>query len=312
MSGTVSSEPGDYVGAKTRALEASVIVPTRDRANLLEHTLNSLTSQDFPSDLYEIIVVDDGSHTPLEPVVDRVRQRRAVRILTARHDRPLGPNAARNTGVAAARSNLLCFVDDDIDAPAAWLANVVAGATRHPGTGCFAGPIRLRVEAPHAADGGIPGDTEVDLGEAEGPIDGCAAGANMIVRRAALDLAGPFDPDLPQYFEEVEWQHRLRSVGGTISYLPEAWLWHRRTREDLRFRRRVRRSFRRGCGEARHLVDQGASLMIARRLSGIPGLLLYSARTRTAHGVMAVVGQAGFLWWLVTHSDRRGETASRP
>jgi GT2 family glycosyltransferase len=292
-------------------LEASIIVPTRDRHELLAHTVRSLARQTFPSESYEIIVVDDGSRTPVGSVVELVRGECDVRIIGIRHAQKQGPNAARNAGIAAAVSDLLVFVDDDIEAPADWLSNVVAGAGRHPEAGCFAGRVRLRVESPGASDGGFIGDTELDLGDDERSVEACAAGANMIVRRTAIGLVGPFAPDLPQYFEEIEWQERLRQAGGTVYYLPAAWLWHRRTSDELRFRVRLRRSFKRGYGEARYLADMRAPLDVRRRLSGVPGLLLYSARTQTGHGVMAITGQAGFLWWLIRHPSRKRSTPAQ-
>ena len=53
-------------------LRASIVVPVRDRADLLMRALESLVAQDFPADDYEIIVCDDGSSEDIGTVVRRL------------------------------------------------------------------------------------------------------------------------------------------------------------------------------------------------------------------------------------------------
>src|SRR6266481_2828343 len=111
-----------------RMPEATVIVPTRNNHALLIDTVDSLVAQEVAHDRYEIVVVDDGSNPPIEP-------REGVRIV--RHEWPRGLNAARNSGARAARAELLCYVDDDIEAPPYWLGELIAGAGRHADAWCF-------------------------------------------------------------------------------------------------------------------------------------------------------------------------------
>src|SRR2546422_10200525 len=110
----------------------SVVVPTRNRAALLRHCLKSLIAQDFPSDHYEIIVIDDGSRDETTVVASEFA-RRLIEPRVRMVSRPaLGLNAARNRGIALARGELICLVDDDVDAPASWLSAMVGGVLRHP------------------------------------------------------------------------------------------------------------------------------------------------------------------------------------
>src|SRR3954454_24130693 len=78
---------------------ATVVVPTSKRAEYLEVTLRSLAEQDIDRP-YEVIAVDDGSHdrTPEVIALSGVR--------SIRHERPQGPNAGCNEGIAAAQSDL--------------------------------------------------------------------------------------------------------------------------------------------------------------------------------------------------------------
>lgn len=79
----------------------SVIIPTRDRNDLLAETMTSIEAQTHRH--FEIIVVDDASEVKAE----------ADGALIVRHLRPLGPGAARNTGLAHARGDYVFFLDDD-------------------------------------------------------------------------------------------------------------------------------------------------------------------------------------------------------
>jgi glycosyltransferase involved in cell wall biosynthesis len=92
-----------------------VIIPTHDRLELLREAIGSVRNQTV--DDVEIIVVDDGSDPPV--VVDDD-------IVLVRHDRPLGPPAARNAGVAKARGSAVTFLDDDD----LWLPNRLLLARR--------------------------------------------------------------------------------------------------------------------------------------------------------------------------------------
>lgn len=47
----------------------SIIVPAHNRPETLAKCLNALTSLSYPSDCFEVIVVDDDSALPIEPVV---------------------------------------------------------------------------------------------------------------------------------------------------------------------------------------------------------------------------------------------------
>ena len=88
-------------------MDASVVIPTRNRSRLLGETLASVLAQ-RDVDL-EVIVVDDASIDPVEATLRPADPR--VRVL--RHAAASGPNAARNTGAAAAAGRWIAFVDDD-------------------------------------------------------------------------------------------------------------------------------------------------------------------------------------------------------
>ncbi|MEW5795010.1 MAG: glycosyltransferase family A protein [Candidatus Zixiibacteriota bacterium] len=87
-------------------LTVSVIIPTYNRAHLIERALNSVFGQVQSGD--EIIVVDDDSVDNTRAVLERYRDRiRYVKISNG------GAGRARNRGIAEARSDLVAFLDSD-------------------------------------------------------------------------------------------------------------------------------------------------------------------------------------------------------
>lgn len=97
----------------------TVIVPTRNRPELLGSCLESLARQRYPAARFEVVVVDDGSPHPVTDVVLGYRERLRV----SAHRQPNGgPAAACNAGAGVARGTYLAFIDDDCEAAPDWLA----------------------------------------------------------------------------------------------------------------------------------------------------------------------------------------------
>lgn len=86
----------------------SVVIPTYNRASLLERSVRSVLHQTY-SEL-EVIVVDDGSDDDTERVIRNLDD---PRVTYKTHDRNRGAAAARNTGLEAAAGDLIAFQDSD-------------------------------------------------------------------------------------------------------------------------------------------------------------------------------------------------------
>lgn len=267
----------------------SVVVPTRDRADYLAVTLSSLVGQRLSAP-FEVIVVDDGSSDATAEVAGRAG------VTVARHPTPRGPNAARNTGIAAAAAPLIALVDDDVRAPAGWLAAHVAGADRHGWAEALGGPIRASLEgpAPRSCGREAPPITTLDLGDED-----CEArfvwSANMAVRRDALERIGGFDESVPIYGDEEEWLMRLHAAGGRVAYVAAAGLEHRRQGDDARLRALARSEYRRGRAARRSDRRKGASPRFRRELRDLVGAGWHTARRRCPQGLVMGAHSAGRL-----------------
>src|SRR3954451_3994312 len=170
---------------------ASIIFPTRGRSAYLAVALASVGPQAARHGAEVIVVEDDAARSQTRALAEA----HGARHLT--HGRPLGINHARNTGIAAAGSDLFVLLDDDVEAWPDWLASLLGAAAASPEHGAFGGPIRPRLEGTNPPGGGrepLP-VTALDLG----PADTDAAfvwGANMALRRSAVERIGTFDPAL--------------------------------------------------------------------------------------------------------------------
>lgn len=98
--------------------EFSVIIPSRDRAGQLRTCLAAIARIACAKDAFEVIVVDDGSRDPYEPVVAPFARAMYIRLLRRGGD---GPAQARNAGVHAARGRFVALIDDDCTPEPDWL-----------------------------------------------------------------------------------------------------------------------------------------------------------------------------------------------
>jgi glycosyltransferase involved in cell wall biosynthesis len=88
----------------------SVIIPTYNRKEWLRETINSLARQTYPSDRFEVIVVDDGSTDRTQEITAQALPF-ALRYFWQSNQ---GDAAARNLGARQSQADILVFLDDDI------------------------------------------------------------------------------------------------------------------------------------------------------------------------------------------------------
>ena len=138
----------------------------------------------------------------------------------------------------------------------------------------------------------------MDLGVEEGPV-GYAIGANMALRRAAIEKIGSFNELLSGAGDESEWELRLLAAGGRIVYLPDAWVWHRRTARDLQLWRLLRSQFRRGSQYAAFARVVGRPMCLHDELTVIPRFVAHAARRVCAGGLLLASSRVGRGWGLV-------------
>jgi mycofactocin glycosyltransferase len=246
--------PGDD-RSDDRIGDVTVVVPVKDRVASLTRLLGAL-----PVAL-PVVVVDDGS-TDASAIAEAARGFGARLV---RHDRSLGPAAARNTGLARVSTAFVAFVDSDVVPVPGWLT----GLRRHfadPGVGA-AGPRVLGMPTA-TADTWLcryeAARSSLDLGPSPAMVQphGRVAylpAAALMVRRAAA--SGGFDDTL-QVAEDVDFLWRMHGSGWRVRYDPRAVVRHQhRTRTGPWLRRKM-------------FYGTGAALLAERHGSAVAPLVL--------------------------------------
>ena len=128
------------------SIQISVILATRNRAPYLRKALQSLVGQTLSPDLFEIIVVDNGSQDDTNAVVDEFSPIANLRYI---YEPVAGCSRARNNGLRNAHGKYIAFLDDDAIACPEWLALYLqAFDTFGPGVGSIGGRVEIVWEAP--------------------------------------------------------------------------------------------------------------------------------------------------------------------
>jgi N-acetylglucosaminyl-diphospho-decaprenol L-rhamnosyltransferase len=159
----------------------------------------------------------------------------------------LGYGAAANRGVRATEAELVVIANPDIVWSAQALDTLVAAAARWPGAGALGplirntdGEIYPSARALPSLGRGIghalcgwwwPGNpwTAAYRNERGAPREGTVgwlSGSCVLLRRAAFDDVGGFDPGYFMYFEDVDLGERLGRAGWQNVYVPSAEVTH--------------------------------------------------------------------------------------
>ena len=269
---------------------ATVIIPTQRRAQYLDVALGSILPQAAAHGA-GVLVVDDGG----DAATQATAARHGAEVLVL--DPARGLNGARNAAAAHVDAELLVYVDDDVRVRPGWLAALLEAHEREPpDVGVLTGPIVARIED-HAyrtcGREGLP-ITFLDLGPADTDAPH-AWGANMTIRRSALDRIGPFDDALGLYGDEQEWQSRLLAAGGRMRYIADAALEHRRAGDDARLRSLARAAWFRGRASRRFDGVKGASPSLAAELRVLAGCIAHGPLRRCMNGPVLAAHSAGRL-----------------
>jgi GT2 family glycosyltransferase len=101
----------------------SIVIPTYSRPHQLVECLRSLGRLDYPRDLLEVVVVDDGGPALLDDLVTPFHAQFRLTLIRQENG---GPAAARNTGADRAQGEYLAFTDDDCVVEPGWLRALAA------------------------------------------------------------------------------------------------------------------------------------------------------------------------------------------
>ena len=215
-----------------RAAEVTVVIPVRDRHAELSRCLAGLAGE-----AYRVIVVDDCSADPA--AIARIAGSCGARVVR----RPVngGPGAARNTGLAAAGTELVAFLDSDCVPAAGWLDRLLPHFA-DPAVGAVAPRIMPHEPGRSWLARYEGASSTLDMGARPsivrpGSRVSYVPGAALVVRKAAAGAgfaAGMF------VGEDVDFIWRMSAAGWRVRYEPAAVMGHQhRVRLRAWFARRA-------------------------------------------------------------------------
>ena len=231
---------------------ATLAVATRDRPANVVRFLVPLAHAALTRG-WEVVVVDqsvDGDTQALLEAVEGVHYLRSEP----------GLSRARNVAARESTTPLIGFCDDDVEVPAAWFDEVTKLFHDHKDAGAVCGPVRTQAGLL------LPG-VEPDVYRWPSHPFRLGTGANIAVRREALDRVGLFDEELGagapfHAAEETDLLYRIQRDGWSIVYSARLEIIHHegRTIRD-EFRLHYRYGYGAGAQTAKHAAaDDGHAL----------------------------------------------------
>ena len=197
----------------------SVIIPHLNTPELLARCLQSITSQSLDHGRFEVIVVDNGSRTPLDAV------KAAFPTVHFDLETAPGPGLARNRGIRIAGASALAFIDADCHADPGWLQVAVDAVEAAPGRAVVGGKISIETADP---------DTLTPIEAFERVFSfrqkmyikkrHFSVTANLAMNVAVAQQVGPFgDVNMA---EDIDWGRRAFAAGFPTRYEPRMHVWH--------------------------------------------------------------------------------------
>lgn len=238
----------------------SIIIPALNSAATISYTLSSIFSNKFPRELFEVLVIDNGSSDRTVEIAERF----PVKIHYC-HRRGIGP--PRNFGIKVAEGDIVGFTDSDCIVEKDWLEKIFNFFEQNSEVDGVGGPVfpypssqnkiqRLTGEI-FVEDQGYPKKIErVEFGSSYGLI----FGTNSAYKKEALVSAGGYSEPGGSNLE-LSW--RLASKGRNLFFDPDIKVYHT---FPWSLKSIFKQQFRWGAQSTRmkriHHVDQGAKEIV--------------------------------------------------
>lgn len=217
----------------------SVIIPTRDKPDLLASCIDSLLARTDYQHI-EVVIVDNGS-TDSRALALLEQYARIDNVRVLRVDGPFNYSALNNDAVRHARGELLCLLNNDIEVVNADWLSILCGYALQPNVGAVGAALWYPDETLQHGGVLLAGDTIAGhmhhrLRRGEAGYFGRAllaqqlsavSAACLVVRRKLFEAVGGLDvANLAVGYNDVDLCLKLRAVGYRNVYVPYANLYH--------------------------------------------------------------------------------------
>jgi glycosyltransferase involved in cell wall biosynthesis len=208
-------------------MKLSVVIPHLNQPDKLAQCLETVCNQTLLRSDYEVIVVDNGSTHMPKDVCDRFNARLLL-------ETEPGPGPARNKGIAAAKTDVLAFIDSDCLADTKWLASAWA-ALSDPNVQIIGGDVRIAYDDPKHLTA-LESYESVFGYRQKLYIErmGFSGTGNLALQKSVFKTVGPFAGI--GVAEDRDWGRRASRLGHKITYVPNMIVSHpaRKTNAELK------------------------------------------------------------------------------
>ncbi len=209
----------------------SIVICTYNRDQHIKRALESLISQDYDKNDYEIIVVDNNSTDQTPEIIAAFKQAHPGYQITIAKEPRQGLSYARNKGIELARGEYISYIDDDGIARYDYVSQIKKYTGQYPGEMAFGGKVLPRYET-----GKTPAwmtryieriISIVDLGDEVKILKKTyPVGCNMIFKKALFDQIGGFNTALKLRSDDKYIFLKVREAGLNVLYLPQVVVEH--------------------------------------------------------------------------------------
>lgn len=192
--------------------DVDVVIPTKDRPDLVSRAVGSVVAQDYPG-FIRVIVVADGAPPELQN-----DSRANRRVCVSRNDRSPSAAAARNAGILAATAPLVAFCDDDDTwTPGKLTAQVAALRAAEDAIGCGTGFVRLSATSGRSER--IPRSATIDHAQLlRSRVYEVLMSSLVFDRTRLLEEVGLLDEAIPgSYGEDYDLMLRATRAGPVVA-----------------------------------------------------------------------------------------------
>ncbi len=249
-----------------------IAICTHNRAELLQHTLDSINQAQRPEHcVLEILVVanacTDNTHQMLNAYQDSAEKRGEIPLRWAKEPKP-GKSNALNTLIRLIKAPAITFVDDDHRVDDCYLINIVKAFERYPETELFCGRILPDWDGSEPAwvhDRGsyriyplpVPRFDQGDKPQILTPDIAIPGGGNIFLHYELLVRVGDFSTNFgPKGHdlggaEDLQWVLRAQESGAMLQYVPDVIQYHYVDPERLRLSYLIKKAYERSASTVR-------------------------------------------------------------
>ena len=219
----------------------SIVTPTYNRSDELDHLIKSISNQTLGNDYFEMVISDDGSTDDTEQRIKRWIKKVGFKLKYVCQNNS-GPGAARNNGVKNSKGELIIFIDSDCEAEKNWL-KIIYDFYKENKFDAFGGPDKSKEDF-------LPIQRAIDFSMTSFFTTGGMRGHNkkmlskfyprthnMGVKKVLFNNLGGFGS--LRHGQDIELSNRIHKSGAKVVLLIDAIVFHRRRTTLKKFFRQV-------------------------------------------------------------------------